>query len=232
MSFEPRAKTLDPRPKTKTNMKQICLFIACVVFLAARTALPAEPKAVSLFDGKTFDGWEGDIKKFFRIEDGAIVGGSLKKPVPHNAFLCTKKTYKNFILRAECRLVGPTANGGIQLRTRRLRNHYEVSGYQADMSMEKDGGYWGCLYDESRRNRVLARPPRAALLKVLKPNNWNQYEIRCEGPRIRLSLNGVQMVDYAETDPKMPLDGIIGLQIHGGGPSEAWYRNITIKELP
>jgi len=47
-----------------------------------------------------------------------------------------------------------------------------------------------------------------------------------------LYLNGLQTVDFTETDDKLPRSGIIGLQIHGGGPSEAWYRNIRIEELP
>ena len=190
-------------------------------------------KGVSLFDGHTFDGWEGDTAKTFRIEDGAVVGGTLKERVPHNAFLCTTKSYTNFVLRAECKLVGPTSNGGIQFRTQRIPNNNEVSGFQADMSAGANGGYWGCLYDESRRKKVLARPARAVIMKALKPNDWNLYEIRCEGPRIRLSLNGVQTVDYTETDPKIATAGIIAVQIHASKkPSETWYRNITIEELP
>ena len=189
----------------------------------------AKPRA--LFDGRTFDGWEGDTAKTFRIQEEAIVGGSLKERVPHNAFLCTTRSYTNFVLRLECRLLGQ-ANGGIQIRSQRVPHHYEVSGFQADMSVGADGGYWGCLYDESRRNRVLVRPERTLLLKTLKPDGWNQYEIRCEGPRIQLFLNGVQTVDYTEKDAKIPQSGIIGLQIHGGPPSEAWYRNIRIEELP
>ena len=135
------------------------------------------------------------------------------------------------MLRAECKLVGP-GNAGIQIRSQRVPNHHEVSGFQADMSAGADGGYWGCLYDESRRNRVLAQPDRDVIRNALKPNDWNLYEIRCEGARIRLSVNGVQTVDYTEKDDKIPSRGIIGLQIHGGEPSEAWYRNITIEELP
>jgi len=188
-------------------------------------------KGVPLFDGRTFHGWEGDTKKTFRLEDGAIVGGSLKEPVPRNEFLCTTRGYANFVLRLECKLVGP-GNAGIQVRSQRVPNHHEVSGYQADMSAGPGGGYWGCLYDESRRNRMLARADREVIQKALKPDDWNVYEIRCQGPRIRLSINGVQTVDYTETDDKIPPSGIIGLQIHGGQPSEAWYRNITIDELP
>jgi hypothetical protein len=188
-------------------------------------------KSGPLFDGRTFKGWEGDTQKTFRIQDGAIVGGSLQALIPRNEFLCTTQPYANFVLRVECRLVGP-GNAGIQIRSQRVPNHHEVSGFQADMSAGADGGYWGCLYDESRRNKVLARPDREVIKKALKPDDWNRYEIRCEGPRIRLSVNGVQTVEYTETDDKIPASGIIGLQIHGGQPSEAWYRNITIEELP
>jgi 3-keto-disaccharide hydrolase len=182
---------------------------------------------VPLFDGRTFAGWEGDTAKSFRIEDGAVVGGSLQAPVPRNEFLCTVGTYANFILRVECKVVG--ANGGVQFRSQRVPSSAEVSGYQADM--DTSGAYWGCLYDESRRG-MLVQPERAAIDRIVKPNDWNAYEIRCEGPHIRLLLNGVQTVDYTETDPGVPASGVIGLQIHGGGPSEMWYRNITIAELP
>ncbi len=214
-------------------------FLGCAATMLGGAAVIALPQVLRgeevkgkfrpLFDGRTFDGWEGD-RKVFRIEDGAIVGGSLKAPVPHNDFLCTKASYANFILRAECRLLGP-ANGGIQIRSQRVPDNFEVSGYQADMSVADDGGYWGSLYDESRRNRTLAAPGRALLKRTLKPHDWNLYEIRCEGPRIRLFLNGVLTVDYTENDGKLPQSGIIGLQIHGGGPSEAWYRHITMQTL-
>lgn len=206
----------------------------------AAMALPSDmlladqtkPKPRPLFDGRSFDGWEGDTRETFRIEDQAVVGGSMKRRVPHNFFLCTKKSYGNFILRAECRLVGEEANGGIQIRSRRVPNSFSVSGYQADMSTGADGGFWGSIYDEHRRDKTLIWPQRQVLLKVLKPKDWNRYEIRCEGPRIRLLLNDVLMVDYTEKDRQIPQSGIIGLQIHFGPPSEAWYRNITIEELP
>ncbi len=55
--------------------------------------------------------------------------------MPRNEFLCTKKTYGNFELRLEAKLVGKGDNAGIQFRTRRIPNHHEVSGYQADMGM-------------------------------------------------------------------------------------------------
>jgi len=203
---------------------RILLAIA-VMTLSAEAAKPVSKK---LFDGKTFKGWEGN-EKIFRIEKGAIVGGNLKEKITHNEFLCTRKIYKNFNLKLEVKLLGgPKANAGIQIRTKRVPNHHEVIGYQADMGQ----GWWGSLYDESRRRTMLAKADAEVIKKVLKPNEWNQYEIRCEGKRIRLFINGTQTVDYTEPDPKIPLEGVIALQIHGGPPSEAWYRRIVIKELP
>jgi hypothetical protein len=204
---------------------------ALIALFAAGSLQAAEPgKAVALFDGKTFAGWEGDTAKSFRIEDGAIVGGSMKANVPRNEFLCTTRSYTNFVLRLKFKLLGgPKANAGIQIRSQRVPNHHEVCGYQADMA---DPAWWGSLYDESRRRKVLAKSDMEALNKVLKRDDWNEYVIRCEGKRIRLAINGLQTVDYTEPDDAIPQHGIIGLQIHGGPPSEAWYKDITIEELP
>jgi hypothetical protein len=183
-------------------------------------------KATVLFDGKSFEGWEGNLD-IFRIEDGAIVGGSLKKDVARNEFLCTKKEYGDFELTLKFKLLGKGANAGVQIRTKRIPNHHEVSGYQADLG----DGYWGALYDESRRNKILAAPKAGTLDKVLKADDWNDYRIRCEGKRIQLWVNGVQTVDYTEKDEGIAEKGVIAVQIHGGPPSEAWYKEIRLVEL-
>ncbi|MDA1276128.1 MAG: DUF1080 domain-containing protein [Verrucomicrobia bacterium] len=204
------------------------LFNFGVVLLLGHTILQAAP--VSLFDGKTFKGWEGDTPKTWRIENGAFVGGTLKAPVPHNEFLCTERSFTNFVLRLKFKLVGTGSfnNGGVQVRSKRIANPpYELSGYQADMG----DGWWGSLYDESRRNKVLVKADPELIEKILKRDDWNDYEVRCEGKRIRLAINGHQTVDYTEPDDSIPQHGIIGVQIHGGGPAEASYKDITIEEL-
>lgn len=201
------------------------------LLLLSFRASAAEPagKPVSLFDGKTFTGWEGDTNKSFRIEGGAIVGGTLNAAIPRNEFLTTTRQYTNFVLRAKFKLIGSEkANGGIQIRTQRIPNHHEVYGYQADMGQK----YWGALYDESRRKKVLMGPAEADIPKFMKFNDWNEYEIRCEGPRIQLFVNGTKTVDYTEEDATIPRYGIIAVQIHSGPASEAWYKDITIQELP
>lgn len=68
-------------------------------------------------------------------------------------------------------------------------------------------------------------------MKLLKPGDWNDYEIRNENGRIRLFLNGQQTVDYSEADKSIPQSGHIGLQIHGNGKTMVWYKDITLEEL-
>ncbi len=198
----------------------------------AGSAAAADTKPVSLFDGKSFAGWEGDIKTTWRIADGCLVGGSLTKKVPRNEFLASTKSYKDFVLKLKFKLLGDPkkgmVNSGVQFRSQRVPNSAEMTGYQADLG---DPSWWGCIYDESRRNKVMAQSDMARVNKVLKRGDWNEYEIRAEGRRMRTYINGVLAVDYTEKDPKIPQEGRFGLQIHGGGPAEVWFKDITIEEL-
>ena len=211
------------------------LHFASLILLASLPALCAAEggKAVSLTDGKTFAGWEGDTNKTWRMENGAFVGGSLAQKVPRNEFLRTQRRYTNFVLRVKFKLIGTAAggfvNGGVQVRSEPAKNPpNEMVGYQCDIGE----GWWGALYDESRRNKVLIKPDPKAVEKAVKKDDWNEYVIRCEGRRIRTAINDVDMVDYTESDDTLPQFGLIGLQVHGGGPAEASYKDVTVEELP
>jgi hypothetical protein len=203
---------------------------ACLLTLLTLTAAAQaadEPEFKPLFDGKSFAGWEGNLDHF-RIEDDAIVAGTFKKPIERNEFLCTEREYGDFELRLEFKLLGgEAANAGVQFRTKRIPNHHEVSGYQADMG----DGWWGSLYDESRRNKILAKADEKLIAKILKRDDWNEYRIRAVGPHIQLWINGEQTVDYVEKDADIAPSGVIAVQIHSGPPSEAWYRKIELREL-
>src|SRR5207249_9019998 len=168
------------------------LLIAGLVSLSAPALIAAEgSKAVPILDGNTFKGWEGDTNKTWRIEAGAFVGGSLTTTVPRNEFLATTRSFTNFVLRLKFKLVGKEGfvNGGVQMRSERAKDPpNEMSGYQADMG---DPDWWGCIYDESRRNKVLARSDINEVNKVLKRQEWNDYMIRAEGKRLRAWINGV-----------------------------------------
>jgi len=64
-------------------------------------------------------------------------------------------------------------------------------------------------------------PSPQALTAAFRPGQWNQLVIRCQGPRVQISVNGVSTVDYTEQDDKIARRGIIALQIHGGPPAVA-----------
>jgi Domain of Unknown Function (DUF1080) len=188
-------------------------------------------KFTSLFDGKSFKGFQGDIKNTWKIENGEIVGGSLVTTVPHNDFLVTDTEYSNFILKLKIKLTGSEGfiNSGIQFRSKRLsKPNYEMTGYQADWGK----GYWASLYDESRRNKTLIAPDSTKIMSWVKLNDWNDYEVRAEKNRIRLKINGHQTVDYLEKDETIPQSGLIGFQIHGGGKAKVYFKDIYIKKLP
>ena len=90
---------------------------------------------------------------------------------------------------------------------------------------------WGSLYDESRRKKFLLHGDKDKVEKAFKPGEWNDFVIRCEGSRSQIWLNGVQTVDFREEDEKVERTGVIAVQIHGGPPSESFYRKIRIKKL-
>ena len=208
------------------NMKRNLTLITALLLAAL-----AQAADTPLFDGKTFTGWEGDTTNTWRIEDGALMAGSLEKAQGKNDFLATTRQFANFELTLKWKLEGTKGfvNGGVQFWSKRVPNSHEVSGYQADLG----AGYDGALYDESRRRKVLARPSKEVLEKARKPlGEWNDYRIRAEGPRIQIWLNGVQTVDFTETEPGIDTTGIIAVQIHGNATSVVGYKDFTITELP
>lgn len=210
------------------KMKFVLSVFVIILILACKN--PSVKKTESLFDGKTFSGWEGDTINTWRIDNGTITGGSLDSTVPGNDFLCTDRTFDNFILKLKIKLAGTEGfiNSGIQFRSKRLKEpSNEMEGYQADWGE----GYWASLYDESRRNETLIAPDSVEVLKWIKVNEWNDYEVRAEGHHISLFINGHQTIDYIESDESIPQSGLIGFQIHGGGKAEASFKDITIEEL-
>ena len=215
-------------------MKRCVLILSLVAGFAGSAAAPTP-----LFDGRTLTGWEGDAK-VWRVEDGVIVGGSLQGN-PRNEFLTTKRSFYNFRLTLEYKLIGTEGfvNAGIQFRSLRATNPpNEMIGYQADIG----AGHTGSLYDESRRKKFLARAGAGVgaygvkadteIAELEKKGEWNKYEVRAEGPRITIFLNGKATLDYTETDPSIDdAYGLVGLQIHGNSKAEVRYRNIVLDPL-
>jgi len=199
--------------------------IALTLLLAA-ASLAAQDGFHPLFNGRNLDEWVVDTPGLWRVEKGVIIGQS--PGLRYNDFLRTRREYRNFVLKVTFRMTGDASksNSGVQFRSRPVEGSHEVIGYQADMGQQ----YWGCLYDESRRKKVLVQASPQALAKLQK-NGWNHYVITASGNHITLELNGVKSAEWLETEPNIAASGFIALQLHAGPPFQMEFRDLMIREL-
>ena len=187
-------------------------------------------ESISLFDGMTMSGWSSEEADIWRVEDGTLTGGSLDKEIEDNTFLVSEHSYQNFDLTIKIKLLGTEGfiNSGFQIRSMPVEENSEMSGYQVDAG----DGWWGKLYDESRRNMVIAESADMdAIDKAVIRGEWNEYRILAEGRRIRSWINGVAALDYTELDLSLPQDGHIAIQAHSGGKTIVKLKDISIKVL-
>ena len=186
--------------------------------------IQAEEGFDRLFDGKTLKGWSGK-DGIWSVKDGAIVGSTKPDGLKGNTFLVHEKPFEDFTLRLEFKLLGH--NSGIQFRSSSKGDpsDYVLRGYQADIG----NNYFGSLYDEARRGMLHAADEKW-LARFLKTEGWNRYEVRAHGNKITLKINDLPTTEYVEKDGEIPREGLIALQVHGGGPMEIHFRNIRIKE--
>jgi putative membrane-bound dehydrogenase-like protein len=219
----------------------------------AALAVPASLTAAaggwqSLFDGRSFSGWEaGD--PHWRVEEGAIVGEiPAREELRQNLFLFWEGAVEDFELRLEFRVSGhPSANSGVQFRSRKLEGG-GAEGYQADID---DGAVWlGRIYDEhgrallaergamvdigegGGRRATVFRPP-AAYPELLRRGEWNEYAVRAVGPRLETFLNGelaALVIDHQRGE--QDLSGRLALQLHSGpGPARIEFRALRLRRL-
>ena len=191
--------------------------------LAGEPAITETAGFVPLFNGQNLDTWEGS-KELWSVRDGVLTGHS--NGLDHNEFLANRAIIGSASVKLQFRIIDGHGNSGVQFRSVRVPGT-EMSGYQADLG-EK---YWGCLYDESRRNKVLVTASEAAL-KGLNKTAWNEYDIDTKGSRIKLRLNGVTSVEYNETDPGIAREGQIAVQLHRGDAMEAQFKQIRVQPYP
>ena len=214
--------------------------IACCALAAGSVAWAqgAEEGFVALFDGQSLGGWvRHGGESTYAVEDGAIAGRF--KDATRNTFLCSGKTYGDFILRLEFKLEG--GNSGVQFRSAVRTNPDQtetVFGYQAEIAEEADRV--ARVYDEGRRGFQFGRtwlddtPAQtlAASAVAYRKGDWNRMEIQCVGPSVRTWLNDVPVVNLFDGES---LSGFIGLQVHAtanpDGSVCARWRNIRIKDL-
>lgn len=203
-------------------MRLILMLFGCAM-LASPQLTPEEKKEgfKLLFDGKTLNGWDGD-PRLWKVRDGMIIGNTDGVELERNTFLITKRTFRDFILRTEVKL--RNHNSGIQFRSEAFPG-WVVRGLQADMA---ENNWWGGIYDEGGKRGVLVNGWKGKAETVVKPKDWNTYEVSCVGDLIQLRVNGLLT---AELHDSTRMEGVIALQLHRGPGMEVAFRNIRIKEL-
>jgi hypothetical protein len=202
--------------------------VAAAVLLAAGTTRSADAsKGSAFFNGKDLTGWQG-LKEFWSVKDGSIVGSTAPDGLKFNTFLCSEKKYKDFELRFQVKLTGQgwSGNSGVQIRSEIFdQEHLAVKGPQCDMGEI----YWGSLYGE-QFGGMMKQAPEDLVKKVLKPEDFNDYYIKCVGKHVTIKLNGETTID--DDFEKMPEEGIIAWQLHANQkPMEVVFKNIAFKEL-
>ncbi|MGX1928555.1 3-keto-disaccharide hydrolase [Flagellimonas sp. 2504JD4-2] len=204
-----------------------------ILVLATITSCEQKPKDntpwVSIFDGKTLDGWtvKGGTAEY-SVDDEAIVG-TTKHDTP-NTFLTSDKMYGDFILDLEY-LVDSTMNSGIQIRSNSIPGYYNgrVHGYQVEID-PSDRAWSAGVYEEGRRGWLNPLSKNEAAQKAFKQNEWNHYRIEAIGDTIKTWINNVPAA-YLIDD--VTASGFIGLQVHSIGEkqkagTEIRWKNIRI----
>lgn len=224
----------------RSAISLLLLALAAPLFAAAASA--EEPGFVSLFDGKTLEGWtrRGGTATY-KAEDGMIVGTTAEGSP--NTFLCSGP-YADFELELDVKC-DKRLNSGIQIRShvyqedtpqesnpKQIRKAGVVYGYQCEIA-EGEKGVSGNFWDEARRTKWLDDlAERPAAQKAFKNDDWNHYRIVAQGDHIRSWVNGVACADFHD---KTDASGFIGLQVHGikkgDGPLQVRWKNIRIREL-
>ncbi|NUM54064.1 MAG: DUF1080 domain-containing protein [Candidatus Hydrogenedentes bacterium] len=206
------------------------VLIACVAGVAslAPGARAAEEGFTPLFNGKDLTGWKGD-PRLWKVADGAIVGSTDGVKIEKNTFLFYEpKQFTDFVLKAKVKL--RNHNSGIQFRSE-MRPDFVAAGYQADIAEQT---YFGMLYEEQKRGimdywKAMSPEKQAETQTWVKQGDWNEYEITCQGPHIKMVLNG--HVTCEIDDLAGARKGYIALQLHTGPDMMVSFKDIEIKEL-
>ena len=193
-----------------------------VGLLLASDANAQDEKWVSLFDGKTTDGWEkvGKEKSVWEVKDGALCGSG-----PASMLVCTKGPYKNFRYRAEVK-INDGGNSGLYFRTTRKPSF--ADGYEAQIdSTHKDPIRTGSLYGMCHVYKGL-----------VKPDTWFTYEIEVRDDvwrrkavtRVKITVNGDELFEYLDFAQTFK-EGYFAFQQHDP-KSTVSIRKIEVLELP
>jgi Domain of Unknown Function (DUF1080) len=178
------------------------------------------------FDGKTLHGWAGQFKHW-SVENGEIVGKNTA-PVPVSTYLLTEKNYTDFRLSAKVKLVQSEMHSGIAFWGRVATEQGDPATYAGHLVMFPSG--WGMFDLYGRRMLPVDAAPAK---KVGKQHDWNDLEILAQGNRVRVAVNGAEVIDWRDPEPTRIKAGPIGLQLHSNTvPQEVRFKDLVIETFP
>ena len=233
-------------------MKLSCITWTASIVLAIGLSVPVdgadeEADFKPIFDGKSLDGWDGNLD-FWSVRDSVITGRTTKeKPTKGNTFLIWRQgELDDFELRLSFRIVG--GNSGVQYRSKDLGN-WVVGGYQADF--DAGGRFAGILYDEKGRGILAQRGKKVTrynkdtqeivdgtsddetLLAAIKREDWNDYVIVARGNHLVQKINGLTTIEFVDREEsERDMSGILALQLHAGPPMTVQFKDLRLKRLP
>lgn len=238
-----------------TSLALLAFMLVLTTVHAESPTVNTEAGYQTLFNGENLNGWDGD-PRLWSVRDGVIHGETTSEnPSKGNTFLIWKDgSTKDFELRLSFRC-NATNNSGIQYRSKHItgksaKNDWVVRGYQHEIRNEIGfPNISGFIYGEGLgRGRVCMVGEKAVqedgkkkLIETLiteeefkelfRLDNWNDVTIVCRGRNIQHYLNGRLILDFTDSADQALLEGVLALQLHGGKPMWAEYKNIRLKSL-
>jgi hypothetical protein len=180
-----------------------------------------------LFNGKNLDGWRrlnGEAE--YKAENGTIVG-TTKLNTP-NSFLCTDRSYSDFVLELEFKFEGDV-NSGIQIRSKSVKDYENGRVHGLQVEMDPSARAWsGGIYDEGRRGWLYSLDINKPAQQAFKKGEWNTVRIEAIGNNIRTWLNGVPCANILDN---LTPSGFIGLQVHSVSKPEEAGVNILWRHI-
>ncbi len=210
------------------NFIRCCATGLCLFFCSA-SYHPSMDEWVSLFDGKTLDGWKvGDNAATFTVKDGAIIANG---PVAHLFYNgdVQQHNFKNFEFKADV-MTMPGSNSGIYFHTEYQEKSWPKKGYEVQVNnSHSDWRRTGSLYGIEDIKEF-----------VVKDKEWFTEYIKVEGKNVIIKLNDSTVVDYTEPDDvkreagnegRVISSGTFALQGHDPN-SKVFFKNIMVMVLP
>jgi hypothetical protein len=199
---------------------------------------PREGKSatITLFDGKSLDGWTG-YQDLWSVKDGVIVAKNTT-PLKYSTYLLSKDSYTDFRLSFAAKLVESEMHSGVAFwgevwpkadgKVKDEKTDRSEHTYKGHLVMFPSG--WG-MYDLFGRNSL--PPDGKPAIKVGKQHDWNDIEILAQGNRVRVAVNGVEVVDWRDPEPDRIKAGPIGLQLHSNKvPQEVHFKGLVLETFP